>query len=198
MPDTVTLCGSHVRLEPLALHHLPGLVAAANQDRATYGFTMVPDTTEVAERYVLAALNDRQAGSALPFATVDASTDAVVGCTRFLDLDYWDDRSTPTVAEIGGTWLAPSAQRTLVNTEAKLLMLTHAFEEWKVLRVTLKTDARNERSRRAIERLGASFEGVRRAHMPATDGTVRNSAYYSIVASEWPGIRARLCDRLGR
>ncbi len=104
----------------------------------------------------------------------------------------------PSVAEIGGTWLAASAQRTAVNTEAKLLLLGHAFDTWAALRVCLKTDARNARSRAAIDRLGARFEGVRRAHVLALDGTARDSAYYSIVRAEWPGVRAGLIARLTR
>jgi RimJ/RimL family protein N-acetyltransferase len=100
------------------------------------------------------------------------------------------------VAEIGGTWLAPRVQRTPVNTEAKLLMLAHAFEVWRVRRVSLKTDARNERSRRAIERLGARFDGVLRAHMPAADGGLRDSAFYSILDAEWPAVRETLRSRL--
>ncbi|MCU1344528.1 MAG: N-acetyltransferase [Acidimicrobiia bacterium] len=210
MPDPVTLCGAHVRLEPLSLAHVADLVAAAAQDRASYAFTAVPATLEAAEQYVQAALADQATGSSLPFATIDAASGAVVGSTRFLDLDYWDEprliagpsapkaNAIPTVAEIGATWLAASAQRSAVNTEAKLLMLGHAFDQWKVHRVTLKTDARNHRSRQAIERLGAQFEGIRRAHVLATDGTIRDSAYYSIVAAEWPAVRRGLCDRLGR
>jgi RimJ/RimL family protein N-acetyltransferase len=205
MPPPVTLHGQHVRLEPLTLAHVPGMIAAANEDRSTYRYTLVPETAERAEEYVRTALAHGQEGSALPFATIDALTEAVVGSTRFHDLDYWDQErqwppgrtqprptGTPSVAEIGSTWLAASAQQSRINTEAKLLMLTHAFEEWKVHRISLKTDTRNLRSRRAIERVGASFEGIRRAHVPAPDGTIRDSAYYSIVASEWPTVRAGL------
>jgi len=211
MPETVTLRGAHVRLEPLGFDHVARLAAAANQDRTTYAFTPVPANVEAAQRYVETALADQRAGSALPFATIDSVTGEVVGSTRFLDLDYWDGEAVwppastgprpnaiPAVGEIGATWLAASAQRTSINTEAKLLMLTHAFEAWEVHRITFKTDARNARSRRAIERLGARFEGIRRAHVPATDGTIRDSSYYSIVAAEWPEIRARLRERLGR
>lgn len=137
-------------------------------------------------------------GLAVPFATRDLARDRVVGSTRFLDLDRWDPAAAaPTVVEIGATWLARSAQRTAVNTEAKLLMLTHAFDVWRVRRVSFKTDARNERSRRAIERLGARFEGVRRAHMLAADGAARDSVYFSIVAAEWPAVKRRLEQRLG-
>jgi RimJ/RimL family protein N-acetyltransferase len=123
--------------------------------------------------------------------------DRVVGSTRFLDLDYWtDDRNTPSAAEIGATWLAASAQRSRVNTECKLLLLTHAFDVWRVARVTFKTDARNQRSRDAIARIGATFEGIRRAHVPATDGTIRDSAYFSIIRGEWPEIQQALRTRL--
>jgi RimJ/RimL family protein N-acetyltransferase len=128
------------------------------------------------------------------------STGRPVGSTSYYDLESWPaltgDR--PAVVEIGHTWYAASAQRTAVNTESKLLLLTHAFETWGCLRVALRTDARNERSRAAIERIGARYEGIRRAHMVATDGTVRDSAYFSIVRDEWPAVRAGLEARLSR
>ena len=153
------------------------------------------------EAYVADALADRSAGSAMPLATIRVADGAVVGSTRFLRLERWPwpaDSSfvrhdgTPDVVEIGATWLARSAQRTGINTEAKLLMLTHAFDGWRVLRVSIITDARNEQSRTAIARLGAHFEGVIRAHRIGADGQVRDSARYSILASEWPAIRSRL------
>lgn len=163
-------------------------------------------------RYIESALDDERAGCSLPFI-IRLETGQVVGSTRFLDLAYWTDpgdtspewrsdittaSKTPSVAEIGATWLAPSAQGTGVNAEAKLLMLAHAFDTWKVHRVTFKTDARNTRSRRAIERTGAAFEGIRRAHVPATDGSIRHSAYYSIIRAEWPDVHARLKTQLRR
>jgi RimJ/RimL family protein N-acetyltransferase len=186
----------HVRLEPLSLAHAAGLAAAGAGDRSTFGLTHVPDGDSPASGYIAALLADADAGSALPFATLLPDGE-VVGATRFLDLQYWPlgdarPRGVPVVAEIGGTWLAPRVQRTAVNTEAKLLMLTHAFETWRVRRVSLKTDARNARSRRAIERLGARFDGVLRAHSPAADGGLRDTAFYSIVDAEWPEVRARL------
>jgi RimJ/RimL family protein N-acetyltransferase len=204
VPEAVTLRGRRVQLEPLGPHHVAGLVAAADEDRSTFGFTHVPHGAAAMGAMVEGALRDQQAGWVLPFATRDLATDRLVGSTRFLDLDYWQwpppspvgtkgqPGPRPTVAEIGTTWLAMSAQRSPVNTEAKWLMLRHAFEDWGVLRVTLKTDARNERSRRAIERLGAQFEGIRRAHVPALDGGARDSAYFSIVADEWPLVSERL------
>lgn len=211
MPQTVTLEGIHVRLEPLNLGHVSALVRAATQARDTYGFTLVPDDDAAMARYVDAALADQDTGWALPFAVYDRRSRAIVGSTRFLDLDYWSwppawppgraasaapPDAVPTVAEIGSTWLAPSAQRTGCNAEAKLLMLGHAFDTWGVLRVTLKTDARNARSRRAIERIGGRFEGVRRAHARAVDGSVRDTAYYSIVAAEWPEVSKALRARV--
>ena len=196
VPEPVTLEGRHVRLEPLAPAHVERLVVAANEDRATYRFTTVPADIGDMSDYVERARAASEAGTELPFATCSVATGAVVGSTRFLELEQWDGAAVPTVGEIGYTWLAASAQRTAINTEAKLLMLGHAFETWGVHRIHLKTDARNERSRNAIARLGARFEGVRRAHVPAADGGIRDSAYYSILAAEWPGVRDGLLRRL--
>ena len=198
MPDRVILKGQVVRLEPLEPSHVDPLVRAASEDHSTYGYTFVPATTSEMSAYVAAALEDEDAGWALPFVIRLAADQRVVGSTRFLDLDYWTGQGAPSVAEIGSTWLAASAQRTRVNTETKLLMLRHAFDDWEVARVTLKTDARNGRSRRAIERIGARFEGVRRAHVLATDGSIRDSAYFSIVSEEWPAVRDNLMTLLGR
>jgi RimJ/RimL family protein N-acetyltransferase len=195
--------GEAVRLEPLEPRHATGLAAAA-VDRGSYGYTWVPSGTEDALAYVAEALRERDRGAMVPLAVVLRDLDRVVGTTRFLDLQVFEPAhvrlptpgEAPTVAEIGSTWYAAAVQRTAVNTECKLLMLRHAFEVWNVLRVTFKTDARNARSRAAIERIGASFEGVRRVHVPASDGTLRDSAYYSIIREEWPSIRARLMERL--
>lgn len=200
------LAGSSVRLEPLTADHAPGLAAAAAEDRSSYAFTAVPDGPDQAADYVRTALAEQAAGRVLPFAVVRTRDDAVVGSTRFLDLDVVgrpgapapDEDRPPDVGEIGSTWYAASAQRTAVNTEVKLLLLGHAFDVWQTVRITLKTDARNLRSRAAIERLGARFEGIRRAHTTATDGTIRDSAYYSIVRSEWPAVHDGLLDRLER
>jgi len=210
----VVLSGAVVRLEPLTAAHAADLAAAAVGDRSSYPFTRVPDGLADAEAYVAAALADQAAGRALPFAVRRLADGMIVGSTRFLDLEVFSwpppglpgsvagpeptDERPPSVVEIGSTWYAAAAQRSAVNTEAKLLLLTQAFEVWRVLRVTLKTDARNLASRAAIERLGARAEGVRRAHAPATDGTVRDTAYYSLTAAEWPAVRARLTERLHR
>jgi len=209
MPERVVLAGQVVTLRPLTLDHVDELVAAASENRTSYGFTSVPDGTDAMRRYVADVLDDERVGWALPFATTLTVGGRVVGSTRFLDLDDWSGggrvgrprtgaTGVPKTAEIGATWLAASAQRTAVNTEAKLLMLGHAFDTWKAERITLKTDARNARSRAAIERLGAQFEGIRRAHVPASDGTIRSTAYYSILRAEWPGVRDALHARLAR
>jgi RimJ/RimL family protein N-acetyltransferase len=158
------------------------------------------------QRYLQAALDDQARGHALPFATVDKRTNLVVGSTRFMEFEYWpwpEDSphrrpGLPDAVEIGHTWLAPHAQRTGLNTEAKLLLLTHAFEVFKVRRVTLKTDARNLRSRQAIARLGAHLDGILRAHRPASDGGIRDSAMFSILAEEWPAVKTRLGGLLAR
>jgi RimJ/RimL family protein N-acetyltransferase len=201
----ITLEGCDVVLEPLGEGHVAGLVSAAAGDRSTFTFTTVPEPDEASVRaYVDTALALQAAGTALPFATVRRADGAVVGSTRFLNIEFWaalggagagaggSQGSHPDAVEIGSTWLNAAAQRTPVNTEAKLLMLAHAFDVWRVWRVCLKTDERNARSRANIERIGARFEGVLRNHMYAADGGVRNTAYYSITLEEWPGVAARL------
>lgn len=202
----VTLEGRHVRLEPLELEHIEGLLAAASEDRSTYQWTSVPHSEESMRRYVSEALDLRAAKAAIPFVTRLAGDGRIVGTTRFANFEYhpWPSAhplaradGEPDAVEIGWTWLAASAQRTPVNTEAKWLMLGHAFETWKVRCVRLKTDRRNERSRAAIERIGGKFDGVIRAHSPGTDGTLRDSAYFSLLESEWPEVSRGLCDRLG-
>jgi len=156
--------------------------------------------------YVDTAIAWRDEGTAEPFAIIRLSDDAVIGSTRFWNLERWawpevyprHGRTAPDVCEIGHTWLTASAIRTAANTEAKLLMLTHAFETWDVVRVCLHTDSRNSRSRAAIERLGAKFEGILRAHRLAADFTIRDSARFSIIASEWPEVKVRLSGLAGR
>jgi RimJ/RimL family protein N-acetyltransferase len=201
----VVLEGVRVRLEPLAPAHLPGLVAAA-ADRSTYGLAHVPAGPEQMAEYLAHARDEQAAGHHLPFATLDRVAGTVVGSTRFSELVPWrwppgsahQRRDRPDVVEIGHTWLARAAQRTGINREAKLLMLTQAFEVWEVHAVKLRTDERNARSRAAIEGLGARFDGVLRADRPGADDTVRASAYYSITAEEWPGVRRGLVAALAR
>ena len=198
----VVLRGETVTLRPLAAADAVAIAAAASESRRQFAYIRVPDGVEEAQRYIEVALADREAGRRLPFAIV--WHDRVVGSTSYLDLQRWrwpagsplPRTDHPDAVEIGSTWLAASAQRTRCNTEAKYLLLSHAFDVWQVHRVALKTDERNATSRRAIERLGAVFEGVRRADMPAPDGAVRNSAYYSILRAEWSDVRKRLEDAL--
>jgi RimJ/RimL family protein N-acetyltransferase len=198
------LQGRYVRLEPLSLAHAEGLLAAAAVGPSIYRWTQVPQSAGEMANYIEKALELRDAGKAAPFATVRVDDGAVIGSTRFFDLDYWawpaghqrHGRAYADVGEIGYTWLTKPAIRTGANTEAKLLMLTHAFEAWKMVRICLHTDERNEVSRAAIIRLGARFEGILRSHRMASDFGPRNSARYSIVASDWPRIKQRLMRRL--
>lgn len=201
---STTLTGSHVRLEPLTRAHIAGLVTAAGSDRAVFPWSAVPIGSGEMSKYVETAIAWREAGTALPLATVRIADARVIGSSRFFLLERWEwpaghpeaARSTPDACEIGYTWLTPAAMRTAANTEAKLLMLAFAFESWRVHRVCLHTDARNERSRNAMLRIGAQFEGVLRAHRLASDLTARDSARYSIVAAQWPVVKARLEERL--
>jgi len=203
-PDLPILAGATVRLEPLELRHASGLAAASAEDPALYAWSPVPQGIDAARAYIETALAARNAGTALPFATVRIADGAVLGSTRFFEVDRWKwpaghpqhGRKTPDVCEIGYTWLTASALRTAANTEAKLLMLSHAFESWQVHRVCLHTDARNLRSRAAIERIGGKFEGVLRAHRMAADFIPRDSCRYSIIAAEWPEVKQRLTQRL--
>jgi N-acetyltransferase len=197
--EPITLRGTHVQLEPLAPEHAVPLLDAAT-DATTFGFTLVPADLDSMQRYITGLLADAQADSAMPFVQRRLADDRIVGATRFMNLTWRVGRDTPVEVEIGGTWLAPSAQRSAVNSNAKLLLLEHAFERWDVHRVAICTDERNAQSRRAIERLGATFEGILRNHRPAAGsasevGASRNSAIYSIIPEEWPAIRDRLLDR---
>ena len=199
--EATTLAGRHVRLEPLRLEHAPALLAAAGRDRSTFGFTAVPADLTAMEGYLTALVSEAERNTVVPFAQRRVADGELVGCTRLMSLVWLPERELPVEAEIGGTWLAVDAQRSAVNTEAKLLLLTHAFEVWGVHRVALCTDERNNRSRDAIARLGARFEGILRNHRLSMGehtepGTPRNTAVYSIVPDEWPDVRSRLEDRL--
>jgi len=197
---TITLTGRHVQLEPLSVDHVDALVAAAAVDRSTFGLTWVPDSAEAMRAYIEGLLDDQAAARVLPFAQRRLDTDDVVGCSRYLDPHWWRGRREPDEIEIGGTWLGAAAQRSAVNTEAKYLLLRHAFEVLDVWRVAICTDARNQRSRDAIERIGGSFEGVLRNHRLVADGdgpAPRQTAVYSIIDSEWPGVKRTLETRIG-
>lgn len=187
----VTLAGRHVRLEPLSLAHLEGL-CAVGLDPELWRWTLtVIRTPEEMRAYVETALREQEAGVSLPFATVEAATGRVVGSTRFGNVSRENRR-----VEIGWTWVARPWQRTPVNTEAKYLMLRHAFEALGCVRVELKTDALNERSRAAILRIGARQEGILRRHMLSQDGRMRDTVYFSVLDDEWPGVRAGLEAKL--
>jgi RimJ/RimL family protein N-acetyltransferase len=198
--EGLILKGKHVRLEPLDYSHTDGLVAAAAVDPSLYQWSLVPQGKAAVVSYIDTALAWQEAGSALSFAIVRTEDDAIAGSTRFFNIERWAwpkghlrfGRQYPDACEIGYTWLTSSAIRTAVNTESKLLMLTHAFEVWQMLRVCLHTDARNQRSRAAIERIGGKFEGILRAHRMAADYIARDSARFSIVAEEWADVKRRL------
>jgi N-acetyltransferase len=199
------LTGDFVRLEPFAPRHLHPLWEAAAGHAGRFALTQVPKTVEEMKAYLEEGMAAAAEGAMVPFATVRLADERVVGSTRFCNLERWRwpygrparAAAAPDAVEIGWTWLTPTAQRTAVNTEAKRLMLAYAFETWGVERVTLKTDERNAQSRAGIERLGARLDGLLRAHLPAADGGVRTSAVYSILAAEWPAVRARLTAATG-
>lgn len=199
--DVPVLHGSLVRLEPLSVSHGEDLAVSAEEDRGAYDFTRVPHAWEI-EEYLTAHFEQTKSGKLVPFAQLRQGDGRAVGCTAYWDPRFWPGLSQLYAIEIGWTWLAASAQRTGINVEAKLLLLEYAFETLGVVRVDLKTDARNERSRRAIERLGAQFEGVLRnwsqSHAPGEQGLLRDSAMFSVIASEWPATKATLCRRLAQ
>jgi RimJ/RimL family protein N-acetyltransferase len=200
------LQGRHIRLEPLEHRHVDGLAAASADDATLYQWSPVPRGKVEATKYVDTAVAWRDAGTAMPFAIVRVQDGVVLGSTRFWNLERWawppghplHGRGAPDACEIGYTWLSRSAIRTAANTESKLLMLTHAFEVWQVLRVCFHTDARNQRSRAALERIGGQFEGILRAHRMAADYIPRDSVRYSIVAAEWPAVKRRLLQFVDR
>jgi N-acetyltransferase len=189
--EDVALEGRFVRLEPMRADHLEALAEAGIAEGVWRWTIQDITTTEQMKEYVDAALDERGRGSSLPFVTRELSSGKIVGSTRFGNIDAHNRK-----AEIGWTWIHPDWQRTYVNTEAKLLMLTHAFETWKCIRVELKTDALNQKSRNAILRIGAKFEGVFRQHMITDSGRLRDTAYFSIIDTEWPGVKAALLSMI--
>ncbi|MEU7468383.1 GNAT family protein [Streptomyces sp. NPDC044984] len=193
------LKGTSVRLEPLEHRHAADLALAAEEDRDTYAYTWVPGADEVGA-YIDAQLARAATGRLAPYAQISLATGRAVGATAYWEPRSWLGEDRLDAIEVGFTWLARSAQGTGVNAESKLLLFGHAFEEWGVARVDLKTDARNTRSRTAIERTGARFEGVlrnwSRSWAPGEEGRLRDSAIYSITAEEWPEVRRRLEQRV--
>ncbi len=194
--EPVVLTGRFVHLVPMEIAHVPGLAGAASEDRSTYDWTPVPDGEAEFRAIVERAQHELAQDLRLAFTTV-RNDGPIVGSTSFLDPQRWPGgRGHLDSIEIGSTWIAASAQRTVVNTEAKLLMLVHAFDVLGVHRVVLNTDARNERSRAAIARIGATFEGVLHSFRYGIEGTPRDTATFAIPARDWPDVRARLEARL--
>lgn len=204
--ETYIFQGKFVKLEPLDPAHAEGLAEASAGNETLYRWTPVPQGKAAAVGYIQTALAMRDAGTSVPFAMIGQQDGLFKGSTRFWNMEYWPwpeghprfANQAPDACEIGHTWLTPSATRTGINTEAKLLLLTHAFETWKVLRVCLHTDLRNDRSRAAIERIGGKLEGILRAHKMSADFLPRDSARYSILIDEWPEAKEKLTALLQR
>ena len=187
----IVLEGRHVRLEPLREDHLAGL-AAVGLDEELWRWIPTPvQTVDEMAAYIATALREQAQGVSLPFALVERKTGRPVGSTRYGNIDCTHHR-----VEIGWTWVARDWQRTAINTETKYLLLKHAFETLGCMRVELKTDSLNERSRAAILRIGAQQEGIFRNHMITASGRIRHTVYFSILDSEWPAVKARLEARL--
>jgi N-acetyltransferase len=190
----ITLSGSYIRLEPLSLEHVPDLTAVGCDDRIwefmVYRWVR---SEEEMRNWVHEMLARQSRGTDLPFAVIHSGSGRAVGATRYMEIEPSHRR-----LEIGGTWYGSEYQRTVVNTECKYLLLAYAFEHLGCIRVQLKTDARNERSQKAIERLGAVKEGVLRNHMITPQGVIRHSVYYSIIDSEWPAVKKGLAKKLAR
>lgn len=190
--EPLVLEGSSVRLEPMRVDHLPALIKVGLDESIWKWTTNIVKTDADLERYVRDALAAQMIGSSLPFVTIEKGSGKVVGSTRFGNID-----TTNRKVEIGWTWIGPEFQRTAVNSEAKLLMLSHAFEVWQCVRVELKTDANNEQSRTAILRIGAAEEGRLRNHMITESGRFRDSVLFSIIESEWETVKIALEKGLG-
>ncbi|MBW3635635.1 MAG: GNAT family N-acetyltransferase [Armatimonadetes bacterium] len=187
MMQEIVLSGGRARLEPLRMAHAEALWQAAQAPEIWPFFFRPMASLEDIEAFIAEALEKQSRGEQLPFAVRDGESGKLVGSTRFMDFS-----ATNRSAEIGATWLSPMVWRTRVNTECKFLLLRHGFEALGLVRIFFKADARNERSQRALERIGAQKEGVLRQHMILPDGFVRDSVYYSILDREWPDVRARL------
>jgi N-acetyltransferase len=185
--EPVTLEGRHARLEPLAKVHLAGLAQVGLDEELWRWIPTTVRTREDMAAYIETALQEKERGVSLPFAILEKATGQPIGSTRYGSIDRTHHR-----VEIGWTWVAREWQRTAMNTEAKYLLLKHAFETLGCLRVELKTDSLNEKSRAAILRIGAKEEGIFRNHMITASGRIRHSVYYSIIDSEWPAVKARL------
>lgn len=189
----VTLTGRYARLEPMALAHLPALIAAGADSAIWQWYSVTGATPEAMRAFVDDALAMAAKGTGVPFTVTDQLTGAIVGSTRFGAIERAHRR-----AEIGWTWLNPCVQRTPINTEMKYLMLRQAFETWQLMRIEFKTDSLNDKSRRALARIGATEEGTLRNHMVTHTGRIRHSVYYSITDGDWPAVKQRLEQKLAR
>jgi N-acetyltransferase len=183
--------GRTVRLEPMTIDHLPGLIEAGLYPELWQWIPTPVTTPDEMRGYVETALDEARRGMSIPFVIIDRATDRVIGSTRYANISTADRR-----LEIGWTWITPTFQRTAANTETKLLLLTHAFETLGCIRIELKTDALNVKSRKAILRIGAKEEGTLRKHRITASGRVRDTVYFSIIDTEWPGVKAGLMARL--
>jgi RimJ/RimL family protein N-acetyltransferase len=191
--EPVVLEGEHVRLEPLSLSHLDGLCEIGIVEELWRWIPVPVTTAEQMKAYIELALTERGNGVSMPFAQIERGSGRVIGSTRYMNIEKNHRR-----LEIGSTWIAPAWQRSAINTEAKFLLLRHAFEDLGCMRVELKTDSLNEKSRNAIVRIGAKQEGTFRNHMITSSGRVRHTVYFSVIDSEWAAVKAELERRLGR
>ena len=189
----VELDGDRVRLEPMRRDHLDALTDAGAHAELWKWTRATASTRQTMSEYMEEALAEAEGGTAIPFVTIDRASSTIVGSTRFHNLDAGNRH-----VEIGWTWVTPAFQRSYINSEAKYLMLRHAFDVWKCIRVELKTDVLNEKSRDAMRRMGAVEEGILRRHVITYSGRFRDTIYYSILDDEWPAVRARLEARLHR
>ena len=189
--EPIILEGRFVKLEPLSLEHFEGLAQVAFDESIWKLNPVFVTNKEKLKNYIETALIDKEKGIALPFATIERSSNKIIGSTRFGNIDVNNRR-----VEIGWTWIHPDWQRTAINTEAKFLMLRHAFETWDCLRVELKTDVLNEKSRNAILRIGAKEEGIFRQHVITESGRIRDTIYFSIINSEWLDVKNNLLAKL--
>ena len=189
--EPTILEGEFVRLEPLKIEHADALCEVGLVEEIWLWTTNIVRTNDEMRSYIETALDEFKRKVSLPFVTIEKTSNKIVGSTRFGNLDVKNRR-----AEIGWTWINPTWQRSFINTEAKLLMLTHAFETWKCIRVEFKTDVLNDKSRKAIARLGAKEEGILRQHIITDAGRFRDTVYFSIIDSEWHNVKAVLNDKL--
>jgi len=185
--EPIILDGEYVRLEPIQMKHLENLCAVGLEESIWQWMTVHINTKEEMQKYIEAALDEQKRGISLPFVTIEKSSGVIVGSTRFGNIDPQNRR-----VEIGWTWINPNWQRTAINTETKFLMLEQAFEKWKCIRVELKTDALNLKSRNAILRIGATEEGILRQHLITDSGRFRDSVYFSIIDLEWEMVKGNL------